>query len=283
MTFFLSPHVRRLIDLAIDEDDLAFDVTSNAFFEGREASARLIAKAPIVVAGLPVVQAVFERVDPQVEWRLEVEEGTAVDQGATLATASGSAISLLRGERTALNFLQRMSGIATTSASYVQALGETDTRIVDTRKTLPGWRELDKYAVRQGGAFNHRFTLAGGVMIKDNHIAAAGGVEHAIERVRKQAPHTLRIEVEVDAFEQIRPALDGGADVIMLDNMSTTEMVRCVEHIRATQTRKIFIEASGNITLERLEELAHIGLDFISSGALTHSISAADISMEIVA
>lgn len=283
MTFFLSPHVRRLIDLAIDEDDLAFDVTSNAFFEGREASAKLIAKAPIVVAGLPVVQAVFDRVDPKVEWQLEVEEGTAVDQGTTLATASGPAISLLRGERTALNFLQRMSGIATTSASYVQALGQTDTRIVDTRKTLPGWRELDKYAVRQGGAFNHRFTLAGGVMIKDNHIAAAGGVEHAIERVRKQAPHTLRIEVEVDAFEQIRPALDGGADVIMLDNMSTPEMVRCVEYIRATQTRKIFIEASGNITLERLEELAHIGLDFISSGALTHSIAAADISMEIVA
>jgi len=280
MKLFVSPHIRRLIDLALDEDQLGFDVTSNVFFATEAVEARLVAKESLVVSGLPIVEAVFERVDPDVSWSFEFDEGGRAEPGAVLARAQGPAVSLLRGERCALNFLQRMSGIATRTARYVEALGESTARIVDTRKTLPGYRELDKYAVRTGGGANHRYSLGGGAMVKDNHIEAAGDVSSAVSRVRERAPHTLKVEVEVERFEQITAAIEAGADIVMLDNMSTDEMKRCVAHIR-DQSDRVVIEASGNITLERLPELAAIGLDFISSGALTHSVSAADISMRI--
>lgn len=281
MKLFVSPHIRRLIDLALDEDDLTFDVTSNIFFEGRQAQAILRAKSDLVIAGLPVFAAVFERVDPTVRWTFDVEDGSRLARGTVFARGVGEASSLLKAERTGLNFLQRMSGVATLTRSYVDALGDSTARICDTRKTLPGWRELDKYAVNVGGGANHRISLSGGVMLKDNHIAAAGGVAEAMAMVRDRAPHTLRVEVEVENFEQLTAAISAGAEIIMLDNMSTPEMRRAVEHVRKTAGRQIWMEASGNVTLERLPELRDLGLDFISSGALTHSAIAADISMRM--
>ena len=280
MQLFVSPHVRRLIDLALDEDDLGFDVTSNAFFAESDARAELVAKQDLVVCGLGLVVAVFEAVDPAVKWTFEASDGEHLPRGTVLGRANGNAANLLRGERTALNFLQRLSGIATMTREYAEALGER-TRITDTRKTLPGFRELDKYAVRCGGGTNHRFSLSGGVMIKDNHIAAAGSIEAAMKRVRASAPHTLKVEVEVEDLAGVQAALDAGADIIMLDNMSTPDMKRAVEVIRSRVGDRVQIEASGNVTLERLPELSAIGLDFVSSGALTHSVRAADISMNV--
>ena len=277
---FVSPRIRRLIDMALDEDEIGFDVASAAFFDGESSGARLVAKQDLTLAGLAVVEAVYERVDPSVEWTFEAADGQSVQAGAVIGRAEASSVSLLRGERVALNFLQRMCGVATKTARYVEALGDSPTRIVDTRKTLPGWRELDKYAVRCGGGANHRFNLSGGVMIKDNHIAAAdGSIEKAVERARQRAPLTLKIEVEVTDFDQMHAALEAGADIIMLDNMATDRMAEAIERIRAHSGERVAVEASGNITLERLPELADIGLDYISSGALTHSVQAADISM----
>lgn len=278
---FISPRIRRLIDMAIDEDEVGFDVASAVFFEGEEVAARMVAKESLVVAGLDVVEAVFERVDPRVRWAFEVDDGQRVEAGEVIGRAEGLAISVLRAERVALNFLQRMSGIATKTARYVEALGDSDTRIVDTRKTLPGYRELDKYSVRCGGGANHRFNLSGGVMIKDNHIAAAdGSIAEAVRRAKKRAPLTLKIEVEVTDFAQLEEALDAGADVVMLDNMATDQMRDAVQMVRDHSGDRVAVEASGNITVERLPELADLGLDYISSGALTHSIEAADISMK---
>ncbi|MBA2664387.1 MAG: carboxylating nicotinate-nucleotide diphosphorylase [Bradymonadaceae bacterium] len=283
MHVFISPRIIRLIDLAIEEDELGFDVTSQVFFEGERARAQLIAKQALVVAGLDVVRAVFARVDPGVRCEFAVEDGQAIESGMTLGWLEGDAVSLLRAERTALNFLQRMSGVASLTASFVAQMGSSTTRIVDTRKTLPGWRELDKYAVRCGGGTNHRFNLAGGVMIKDNHIAAAGGIQQAFERVREQAPHALRVEIEVSNLEELSAALETGAEIVMLDNMNTETMSAAVQQVRAHRHgQRVLIEASGNMTRERLPELRDIGLDFISVGALTHSASAVDISMRVV-
>jgi nicotinate-nucleotide pyrophosphorylase (carboxylating) len=283
---FISPRIRRLIDMAIDEDEVGFDVASAVFFEGQTVTARLVAKQDLTLAGLPMVEAVFARVDPSVQWSFDFDDTQRVERGEVIGRADGEALSILRAERIALNFLQRMCGIATKTAGYVDALGDSKTRIVDTRKTLPGYRELDKYSVRCGGGANHRFNLSGGVMIKDNHIAAAGGsIERAVRLAREQAPLTLKIEVEVTDFDELDRALSAGADVIMLDNMSTEDMVEAIDRVRShdgpsSDNKRVAIEASGNITLERLPEIADIGLDYISSGALTHSIEAADISLK---
>ena len=281
MKLFVSPHVRRLIDLALDEDDLTFDVTSNIFFEGRQATATLRAKSDLVIAGLPVFDAVFQRVDPSLTWDFDVQDGDHVAKGHVFARCTGDACNLLKAERTGLNFLQRMSGVATLTRSYVDALGTGRARVCDTRKTLPGWRELDKYAVTKGGGATHRLSLSGGVMLKDNHLAAAGGVKQAMAMVRKSAPHTLRVEVEVENFAQLEAALEAGAEIIMLDNMSTPDMITAVKRVREFAGDRVLVEASGNITIERLPELRDVGLDFISSGALTHSAIAADISMRM--
>ncbi len=280
MYLFVSPAIRRLIDLALDEDDLGFDVTSNVFFDGVHASGFLLAKQNLTVAGLAVVTTVFERVDPRVVWTFEVGEGETVDRGTILGRVTGDAGSILRGERTALNFLQRMCGVATMTRRYVRALGPR-VRMADTRKTLPGWRELDKYAVAAGGGANHRHSLSGGVMLKDNHLTAAGGIGDAIAAVRRTAPHTLRVEVEVDSTELALEAVRCGAEIIMLDNMSTEAMVETIAAIRAEPGARVLIEASGNITLERLPELGALDLDVVSSGALTHSVVAADISLKL--
>lgn len=276
---YISPRIRRLIDIAIDEDEVGFDVASAVFFEDREVQGRLVAKQALTVAGLAVVDAVFNRIDPRVEVAAELEDGASVSPGDLIATVSGPAVSVLRGERVALNFLQRMSAIATATAAYARALQGSRTRVVDTRKTLPGYRELDKYAVRCGGGGNHRFNLSGGVMIKDNHIAAAGSIAAAVAAARARAPFTLKIEVETTSTSQVLEALAAQADIIMLDNMSTDAMREAIALIRERAGDRVAIEASGNITAERLPALADLGLDYISVGALTHSVRAADISM----
>ena len=280
MRLVISAAIRHLIEAALDEDDVVFCATSAAFFDGVQTTARFLAKQDLVLAGVDVARAVFASIGADVEWEMSATDGDAIPKGTQFGTVRGDAGMLLRGERTALNFLQRMSGVATLTRSYADALGER-VRITDTRKTLPGWRALDKYAVRAGGGANHRYSLSGGVMIKDNHIAAAGGLQPAIEAVKKTAPHTLRIEVEVSTTEMARHAVEVGADIVMLDNMSTPAMQEAIAVIRDLAGRRVLIEASGNITLERLAELGELDLDFVSSGALTHSAPAADISMKI--
>lgn len=281
MDLFISPQVERLIEMALDEDQVGDDVTAQIFFGDEEPLwARLVAKEEMVVCGQAVAAAVFRRVDERLVYQVKKRDGEEVGPGEVIAELKGPVRSMLMGERTALNFLQRMSGVATKTSRFVEALSSDETHLVDTRKTLPGWRALDKYAVRCGGGRNHRFNLAAGVMLKDNHVAAAGGVAEAIARARRMAPHTLRIEVEVERLEQLQPALESGAEIIMLDNMSDDEMAEAIKEIRAHQRgAEVVIEASGNITFERLRGLGALGLDVVSVGELTHSVKAADISM----
>ncbi len=280
MKWSKTPHVRQLIDMALSEDQVGFDVTSSVFFEGESGNARVVAKEPLVLAGQGVASWVFKRLDEQVTWSPAVEDGTWVEKGSVVARLEGPARSLLSGERVALNFLQRLCGVATFTAHHVEALGDTGIRLVDTRKTLPGWRSLDKYAVRCGGGRNHRFHLAGGVMIKENHIAAAEGIREAIERVKQISPHTLAVEVEVETLEEALEAVDAGAQVILLDNMDNAMMKEAVAVIRDHKRGSdVVIEASGNMDMERLKTLGGIGLDVVSVGALTHSAPAVDLSM----
>ncbi|RAL22218.1 carboxylating nicotinate-nucleotide diphosphorylase [Lujinxingia litoralis] len=282
MHLYISPRIQQLIDLAIDEDEIGFDVTSQAFFAGEHGRAELVAKESFVLAGQPVVNAVFARVDPQVKVHFARSEGARFEAGEVVASLEGPTVSLLRGERIALNFMQRMSGVATLTAAFVAALGESPTRVVDTRKTLPGWRALDKYAVVCGGGANHRYNLASGVMIKDNHIAAAGSIREALARVRRQAPHSVRVEVEITELAQVEEALDAGAEIVMLDNMNRDQMIEAVAQIRGHRRgNDVVIEGSGNMTRARLEHLGDVGLDIISVGALTHSATAVDVSMKL--
>lgn len=282
MDVYITPRIKQLIDMAIDEDEIGFDVTSQAFFASEFGEAEFVAKQDFVVAGVAVVEEVFARVDPLVEVEFLRHDGACAKKGEVVARLKGPTVSLLRGERIALNFLQRMCGVATLTASFVEALVPSRTRVVDTRKTLPGWRSLDKYSVLCGGGANHRYNLAGGVMIKDNHIAAAGSVAEAVSRVRAVAPHSVRVEVEVDALEQVSEALEAGAEIIMLDNMNREQMIEAVGIIRNhPRGEYVVIENSGNMTRERLKDLGDIGLDIISVGALTHSATAVDISMKM--
>ncbi len=272
--------VRALLELALAEDIGTGDITSlTTIPAGAMAHAVLVAKADGILAGLPVVAEVLLAVDPSLIMHQLLADGAPLTRGERLAQLSGPARSLLVAERTALNFLQRLSGIASITARYVEAVAGTPARIVDTRKTVPGHRVLDKYAVRVGGGHNHRFNLADGVLIKDNHIAALGGVMEAVQAARDGAPHTLKIEVEVTNREMARLALDAGADIIMLDNMSLEEMRACVQMIAG----KALTEASGNVTLETVRAVADCGVDLISVGALTHSVKALDISLQFEA
>lgn len=281
MGLFISPRIARLIELGLDEDEVDFDSTSQAFFADKEPhQARLIAKEELLVCGQDVAQAVFRRVDERINYEVLVGDGESASKGAVIARLSGPPESLLKGERLALNFLQRMSGVATWTAIHVAALGESKIRVADTRKTLPGYRVLDKYSVRCGGGANHRYNLSAGVMIKENHISAAGGIEAAIKAVQAIAPHTLRIQVEVESLREVEEALHGGAEIIMLDNMSNEEMKAAIDLIRAHRRGKeVIIEGSGNMNLERLKTLGDLDLDIVSLGALTHSARAVDISM----
>lgn len=270
-----------IIQRALDEDLSSGDITTEACIDANAvATAHAVARSELVVCGGPVFARVFQMVDSNVEVAIHSPDGALADKGARLWTARGLARSILMAERTALNLVQRMSGIATLTRRYVRALPVgAKTRITDTRKTTPGLRVLERYAVRVGGGRNHRDNLGSAVLIKDNHVIACGGVTRAIERARELAPHTSRIECEVDSLEQLEEALAARADVVLLDNMNdaTTE-----EAVRRTQGRAL-LEASGGITLERITALGRIGVDAISVGALTHSAPAADIGLDFEA
>lgn len=269
---------KKLIRLALKEDVGDGDITTNNIVPSEaRRKARMIAKEDGVVAGLIVAQMVFTKLDPSVVWNEVVHNGDRVKSGDVLVEFEGSYRALLTGERTALNFLQRMSGIATMSAKYADAVKDFQTVILDTRKTLPGFNKLDKYAVKLGGANNHRQGLHDMAMIKDNHIEVAGGISNAVKSVRSKIDHGIKIEVETTTLAQVQEAIDAGADIIMLDNMDDETMRQGVQLIAG----RAKTEASGNITLERLREVAATGVDFISIGALTHSVRAMDISQRI--
>jgi nicotinate-nucleotide pyrophosphorylase (carboxylating) len=269
---------KRLIRAALAEDIGPGDVTGNAVLTGEETgSARAVAKAALVVAGRDVFRETFQEVDPGLTFIPLAAEGQEVTPGTPLAEISGALRSILMAERTALNLFQRMCGIATATRAFVRAVEGTPARILDTRKTAPGLRLLDKYAVRVGGGVNHRYALFDGVLIKDNHIAAAGGITTAVARARQKIAHTLKIEIEVKNLAELAEALDAGADIVMLDNMNVADMRTAVE----LTAGRVPLEASGNVSLENVRRIAATGVDFISVGALTHSVPAADISLLI--
>lgn len=273
-----------IVDLALDEDIGTGDVTTlTTVAAGTRASGIVRAKDAGVISGIEIARFVFARVDPGVRFEAMVADGDDVRPGTALARISGPARSLLTAERTALNLLQRLSGVATVTARYVAATSGTGARIVDTRKTTPGLRLLEKQAVVHGGGSNHRFGLADGVLIKDNHLAAIGGpdrVTKAIAAARAHAPHTLRIEVEVTTLAELDEALAAGAEIILLDNMDTGTMRDAVRR-RDTTGSSALLEASGGITLPRIPEIAATGVNLISVGALTHSAPALDISLDV--
>jgi nicotinate-nucleotide pyrophosphorylase (carboxylating) len=266
----------RLIKLALEEDLGPGDATSALVPEGLIGRAYVLAKSPLVLSGSRAFDEVFAQLSSAVETTWEIADGELVSPGVVLARVAGPARDLLVGERTALNLVQRLSGIATTARRAADAVVGTKAKVVDTRKTTPGLRALEKAAVRAGGAYNHRFGLFDGVLIKDNHVKAAGGVKAAIAAARKTSHHLLKIECEVSSLAEAKEALESGADVIMLDNMDLDAMRAAVAMIGG----RALVEASGNVTLERLPAIAATGVDLISMGALTHSAPAADISMK---
>lgn len=267
-----------IIRQALDEDIQSGDITTNRIVPAEmRCHARWIAKEEGVVAGLFVAEAVFRALDSSVVWTPNAEEGETVQPGDVLVEIKGNSRALLTGERTALNFVQRMSGIATATHRYVAELKGTNTKILDTRKTVPGLRALDKYAVKAGGGTNHRAGLYDMVLVKENHVRIAGGIADAVQKVRN-ADSEVRIEVETTDINEVKGAVLSEADIIMLDNMSNDEMKEAVELING----RAKTEASGNVTLERLKEIAVTGVDYISVGALTHSVRAFDISQLIM-
>ena len=276
----LQPRTDSLIDLALDEDVAFGDVTSQSIFAvDHNSKARILAREDMVVCGLEVAKRVFARVDAALKVVVEVKDGDRVSKGSTILVVEGPTISILTAERTALNFLQRLSGIATLSGRFADAARATGSgvRIVDTRKTTPGWRALEKYAVRCGGCFNHRSSLSEHVLIKENHITAAGSLANAVKMARDFAPHCAKIEVETENLDDVKEALEAGAEVIMLDNMSPAQVQAAVALI----DKAAIIEISGGVRLSTMAEYALPGVDVISVGALTHSAPAADFSMII--
>jgi len=274
----IDSRIQKIIRGALAEDigtgDITTQVTVSPKKKGRAVA---VAKENFVVAGLEVFEAVFQCLDPDIVVRKVVADGSRVRKGAVLARVEGRLSAILQAERTALNFFQRMCGIATLTAAYVDAVGKTKAKIYDTRKTVPGLRALDKMAVRQGGGTNHRFGLFDAVLIKDNHIEAAGGIAAAVAARKKHWKRSFKIEVETKNLREVKEALVCGADIIMLDNMTIHAMKKAVDWVAG----RAFIEASGNVTLKRVREIASTGVDGISVGALTHSVRAADISLKI--
>jgi nicotinate-nucleotide pyrophosphorylase (carboxylating) len=264
---------------ALEEDLGPGDLTTNAIVDPTAmGQGALLARESLVLAGLPVFKRVFNLLSPDMAFEFSFEDGETVGDGEKIGMVSGPLEAILKGERTALNFLQRMSGIATLTRRYVEKVAAHRVKVVDTRKTVPGLRILDKYAVRMGGGFNHRLGLFDGILIKDNHIAAAGSVSKAVLLARKSAPHTVKIEVEVEDLKGVEEAIQAGADAVLLDNMSPEMMRRAVDVVAG----RLEVEASGNVNLENIEEVAQTGVNLISVGALTHSPRAVDLSLEVM-
>jgi len=273
--------IQQSIRLWLEEDIGNGDITSLTTIPSEQHSKAIIhVKEAGIIAGLPVAETVFAVIDPSLRFTAKVTEGSFVEKGTILAEVTGNTRNILLGERLALNLMQRLSGIATRTHQYVEALQGTKVRLVDTRKTTPGHRLLEKYAVRVGGGHNHRFGLYDAVMIKDNHIKAAGGVAIAIDAARKSIPHTMKIEVEVENFLQLQEALNSGPDIIMLDNMLPVDMRKAVDIIK-NKSPHILVEASGTVTLETIQGIAASGVDVISVGRLTYSVQALDISLDL--
>lgn len=268
------------IILTAFEEDMPFgDVTTdNLIPEDAVSEGSFIAKQPGVIAGIEVVERVFKLIDSNVKIKRHVQDGAYVNDRDIILEISGNTRAILKGERTALNLFQRMCGIATKTFEYTSKVKEFSVRIVDTRKTVPGLRYLDKYAVRAGGGYNHRYNLSDAVLIKDNHIKAAGGIKSAIEKARCVIPHTMKIEVETETHDQVLEALDAGADIIMLDNMSLEDMTKATRLIN----KRAIVEASGNVSVDNVYDVAKTGVDIISAGALTHSVKAMDISLKLI-
>ena len=272
-----NPQVEQIITLALNEDIGTGDITTLSTIPAdKTATGRFVAKEDMILCGVALAEHIFKRVDPSIRLEANFNDGDAVKKGDVIAVVSGNAQNVLTGERTALNFMQRLTGIATRTHASVAEIAGTKAKITDTRKTTPGLRVLEKYAVRVGGGTNHRVNLADGVLIKDNHIAVSGGIKNAVKNARAVIPHTLKIEVEVETKEQLSEALDASADIIMLDNMSNDLMRECVGIIAG----RALVEASGNMGEKSLREVAETGVDIISIGALTHTVKAADISLK---
>ena len=271
--------IDKIIDNALAEDLGPGDLTTEALIDPSiKGKARLVPREEMVLAGIEVFGRVFSRLDPDIALEWNFQDGDVVPAGRDIGVVEGSLRGILSAERTALNFLQHLSGIATLTKRYVEKAGPSKVRVVDTRKTTPGLRILEKYAVRVGGAHNHRLGLFDGVLIKDNHIAAAGSISRAVEKIRADVPHTVKIEVEVDDLKGLEEAMRVGADAVLLDNMSIDEMKEAV----SIAGGRVLLEASGGITLETIGEVAQTGVDLISVGALTHSARSVDISLEII-
>ncbi len=269
----------KIITLALEEDLSLGDITSDTIFSSADkARAVIVAKENMALCGLPTAREVFHAVDASVQFTPLKNEGDAVKKGERVVELVGPVISILKAERTALNFMQRLSGIASSARTCAEIGKKYGVMVVDTRKTQPGMRRLDKYAVRVGGARNHRITLADSVMIKDNHIAAAGSIGRAVEKIKSVIGHTPKIEVETTNLDEVKEALKAGADIIMLDNMTPSEILRCKAEIAG----RAVIEVSGGVTPANLEEFCKTGVDVISMGALTHSVPAKDLSLKIV-
>lgn len=262
---------------ALKEDITSEDVSTNAVMpQNKQGTAQLICKADGIICGLEVFERTFALLDETFKFETEIKDGDAVKKGQLIGVLYGDIKALLSGERTALNFLQRMSGIATVTNEYAKELEGTNTTLLDTRKTTPNMRPFEKYAVTVGGGRNHRYNLSDGVLLKDNHIGAAGSVTKAIKMARDYAPFVRKIEIETETLEQVKEALEAGADIIMLDNMDNDTMKKAVELIGGNAET----ECSGNVTKERLKEIAAIGVDYVSSGALTHSAPVLDVSLK---
>lgn len=268
-----------LIEAALKEDMPQGDITSESVIPAdSESEAIILAKEEGVLAGIDVAERVFHKIDPSVVFEKKLNDGQKFRNGQTLATIQGRSISLLKGERTALNFLQRMSGVATTTQKFVQALQGTKTKILDTRKTTPGLRSLEKYAVKMGGGGNHRFNLSEMVLIKDNHLRIVGSISQAVKSAKERIKPGVKVEVEATSLEEVQEAVRSGADMIMLDNMSKDAMKEVVKRVKG----KVPLEVSGKVSLRRIKEIASLGVDFISVGSLTHSYKSVDISIEFL-
>ena len=272
-------HIDTIIDTALDEDVGSGDITTSAIIDSSlKRKAQLVAKEEILLAGIDIFAKVFSRLDPEIVVECFYHDGDPIPKGARIGTVTGSMRGILTGERTALNFLQHLSGIATLTRQYVEKTDPSTLRVIDTRKTTPGLRVLEKYAVKMGGGFNHRFGLFDGILIKDNHIAAAGSLSEAVKKMRATAPHTLKVEVEVEDIKGLEEAIEAGADAILLDNMSVKEMKEAV----LIANKRVLLEASGGITLETVEAISKTGVNLISVGTITHSAPSVDISLEVI-